>query len=83
MDPNVIEAKVIVSGTGHDGPMGASGVKRLESIGLIDQKKGMLSLDMNAAEDDIVRYTREVVPGMVVTVSALIFLYGGLLNSFI
>lgn len=68
MDPNVIESKVIVSGTGHDGPMGASGVKRLESIGLIDHKKGMLSLDMNAAEDDIVRYTREVVPGMVVTV---------------
>ncbi|CAO3677253.1 unnamed protein product [Rhizopus stolonifer] len=67
MDPNVIESKVIVSGTGHDGPMGASGVKRLESIGLIDHKKGMLSLDMNAAEDDIVRYTREVVPGMVVT----------------
>ena len=69
MDPNVIEAKVIVSGTGHDGPMGASGVKRLESIGLIKENKGMLSLDMNAAEDDIVRYTREVVPGMVVTVS--------------
>ncbi|CAO3648382.1 unnamed protein product [Mucor fragilis] len=69
MDPNVMEAKVIVSGTGHDGPMGASGVKRLESIGLIKGNKGMLSLDMNAAEDDIVKYTREVVPGMVVTVS--------------
>ncbi|KAI8639111.1 thiazole biosynthetic enzyme, chloroplastic [Parasitella parasitica] len=67
MDPNVMEAKVVVSGTGHDGPMGASGVKRLESIGLIEGNKGMLSLDMNAAEDDIVRYTREVVPGMVVT----------------
>lgn len=25
MDPNVIESKVIVSSTGHDGPMGASG----------------------------------------------------------
>jgi cysteine-dependent adenosine diphosphate thiazole synthase len=24
MDPNVIEAKMVVSGTGHDGPMGAS-----------------------------------------------------------
>ncbi|CEP18429.1 hypothetical protein [Parasitella parasitica] len=67
MDPNVMEAKVVVSGTGHDGPMGASGVKRLESIGLIKENKGMLSLDMNAAEDDIVKYTREVVPGMVVT----------------
>lgn len=70
MDPNVIEAKVVVSGTGHDGPMGASGVKRLESIGLIKENKGMFCLDMNAAEDDIVRYTREVVPGMVVTVSS-------------
>ncbi|KAI8371616.1 thiazole biosynthetic enzyme, chloroplastic [Radiomyces spectabilis] len=67
MDPNVIECKVVVSGCGHDGPFGASGVKRLESIGLIKEKKGMLSLDMNSAEDDIVRYTREVVPGMVVT----------------
>lgn len=76
MDPNVMEAKVIVSGTGHDGPMGASGVKRLESIGLIKENKGMLSLDMNAAEDDIVKYTREVVPGMVVTVSiVLVHLY--------
>ena len=25
MDPNVIESKVLVSSTGHDGPMGASG----------------------------------------------------------
>lgn len=74
MDPNVMEAKVIVSGTGHDGPMGASGVKRLESIGLIKENKGMLSLDMNAAEDDIVKYTREVVPGMVVTVSIIMVL---------
>ncbi|KAG0164712.1 triosephosphate isomerase [Apophysomyces sp. BC1034] len=67
MDPNVIEAKVVVSGCGHDGPFGASTVKRLQSIGLIKEAKGMLSLDMNAAEDDIVRYTREVVPGMIVT----------------
>lgn len=26
MDPNVLEAKVVVSATGHDGPMGATGV---------------------------------------------------------
>ena len=29
MDPNVIEAKVVVSGTGHDGPMGASSMPLL------------------------------------------------------
>ncbi|KAF9898969.1 triosephosphate isomerase, partial [Lobosporangium transversale] len=64
MDPNVIEAKVVVSSTGHDGPMGASGVKRLQKIGLIKNVPGMIALDMNAAEDGIVANTREVVPGM-------------------
>lgn len=29
MDPNVMEAKVVVSTCGHDGPMGAHSVKRL------------------------------------------------------
>ncbi|KAF9933896.1 triosephosphate isomerase [Linnemannia zychae] len=67
MDPNVIEAKVVVSSTGHDGPMGASGVKRLQKIGLIKNVPGMIALDMNAAEDGIVLNTREVVPGMVIT----------------
>eukprot|EP00252_Welwitschia_mirabilis_P009940 TRINITY_DN228_c0_g1_i1.p1 TRINITY_DN228_c0_g1~~TRINITY_DN228_c0_g1_i1.p1 ORF type:complete len:355 (+),score=13.35 TRINITY_DN228_c0_g1_i1:284-1348(+) len=67
MDPNVMEAKVVVSSCGHDGPFGATGVKRLKSIGLIDSVPGMKALDMNAAEEAIVSLTREVVPGMVVT----------------
>lgn len=67
MDPNVMEAKVVVSSCGHDGPFGATGVKRLKSIGLIDSVPGMKALDMNTAEDAIVRFTREVVPGMIVT----------------
>ncbi|KAI4333817.1 hypothetical protein L6164_018578 [Bauhinia variegata] len=67
MDPNVMEAKVVVSSCGHDGPFGATGVKRLKSIGLIDGLPGMKALDMNVAEDVIVRLTREVVPGMIVT----------------
>jgi thiamine thiazole synthase len=67
MDPNVMEAKVVVSSCGHDGPFGATGVKRLKSIGLIDRVPGMTALDMNAAEDAIVRLTRQVVPGMIVT----------------
>eukprot|EP00898_Chlorokybus_atmophyticus_P005180 jgi/Chlat1/5663/Chrsp37S05481 len=67
MDPNVMEAKVVVSSTGHDGPMGASGVKRLQKIGLVGQCPGMIALDMNAAEDNIVSSTREVVPGMIIT----------------
>ena len=67
MDPNVMEAKVVVSSCGHDGPFGATGVKRLKSIGMIDSVPGMKALDMNAAEDAIVKLTREIVPGMIVT----------------
>nr|Q41739.1 RecName: Full=Thiamine thiazole synthase 2, chloroplastic; AltName: Full=Thiazole biosynthetic enzyme 2; Flags: Precursor [Zea mays]AAA96739.1 thiamine biosynthetic enzyme [Zea mays] len=67
MDPNVMEAKVVVSSCGHDGPFGATGVKRLQDIGMISAVPGMKALDMNAAEDEIVRLTREVVPGMIVT----------------
>lgn len=67
MDPNVMEAKVVVSSCGHDGPFGATGVKRLKSIGMIDTVPGMKALDMNTAEDAIVRLTREVVPGMIIT----------------
>ncbi|KAF5728379.1 thiamine thiazole synthase chloroplastic [Tripterygium wilfordii] len=67
MDPNVMEAKVVVSSCGHDGPFGATGVKRLKSVGMIDSVPGMKALDMNTAEDSIVRLTREIVPGMIVT----------------
>lgn len=67
MDPNVMEAKVVVSSCGHDGPFGATGVKRLKSIGMISSVPGMACLDMNVAEDAIVRLTREVVPGMIIT----------------
>lgn len=66
MDPNVMEADCVVSCTGHDGPFGASGVKRLEKLGLVEPLPGMGALDMNAAEDAIVHATREVVPGCVV-----------------
>eukprot|EP00897_Mesotaenium_endlicherianum_P002782 jgi/Mesen1/2531/ME000161S01581 len=67
MDPNVMESKIVVSSCGHDGPFGAIGVKRLKSIGMIDSVPGMKCLDMNAAEDAIVKSTREVVPGMIIT----------------
>lgn len=56
----------MVSTTGHDGPMGASGVKRLLKLGMIPAAPGMAALDMNTAEDAVVDRTREVVPGMVI-----------------
>ena len=62
-----MEAKVVVSSCGHDGPMGATGVKRFRSVGMIESVPGMKALDMNTAEDAIVRLTREIVLGMIVT----------------
>ncbi|KAL6753485.1 thiazole biosynthetic enzyme [Haematococcus lacustris] len=65
MDPNVIEAQVVVSACGHDGPFGAASVKRLAALGMVKGHPGMAALDMGAAEDAIVANTRELVPGMV------------------
>jgi len=66
MDPNTINAPVIVSTTGHDGPFGAFSVKRLLSMEQVEKLGGMRGLDMNSAEDDIVKNTREIVPGLIV-----------------
>jgi len=66
MDPNTINAPVIISTTGHDGPMGAFCVKRLVSMQAIEKLGGMRGLDMNTAEDAIVKNTREIVPGLIV-----------------
>lgn len=65
MDPNTINSKIIISCTGHDGPMGAFCVKRLVSQGYIERNR-MGCLDMNRAEDAIVKNTREVFPGLIV-----------------
>jgi len=66
MDPNTINAPVIVSTTGHDGPFGAFSVKRLVSMQQLEKLGGMRGLDMNTAEDAIVKNTREIVPGLIV-----------------
>jgi len=67
MDPNTITAPVVVSATGHDGPMGAFSAKRLVSAGLVKELGNMRGLDMNRAEPAIVNGTREVAPGLVLT----------------
>ncbi|ETN42425.1 thiazole biosynthetic enzyme, mitochondrial [Cyphellophora europaea CBS 101466] len=64
MDPNTINAPLVISTTGHDGPFGAFCAKRLASMGAITLG-GMRPLDMNTAEDAIVKGTREVVPGLI------------------
>ena len=67
MDPNTITAPIIVSATGHDGPMGAFSAKRLVSAGLLKELGNMRGLDMNRAEPAIVNGTREVTPGLIMT----------------
>ncbi|KAI0116519.1 STI35 protein [Nemania sp. FL0031] len=66
MDPSTINAPVVISTTGHDGPFGAFSVKRLVSMQALEKLGGMRGLDMNTAEDAIVKGTREVVPGLIV-----------------
>jgi len=67
MDPNVITAPVVITATGHDGPMGAFSAKRLVSMGLLKELGNMRGLDMNRAEPAIVNGTREVAPGLIMT----------------
>lgn len=66
MDPNTINAPVIISTTGHDGPFGAFSAKRMVSMGGIKALGGMRGLDMNVAEDAIVKGTREIAPGLII-----------------
>ncbi|PVH18033.1 thiamine thiazole synthase [Candidozyma duobushaemuli] len=71
MDPNTLNANVVLSTTGHDGPFGAFSAKRLESLRPKSANEpfelgGMRGLDMNKAEDAIVKGTREVAPGLVI-----------------
>ncbi|KAK4124607.1 Thi4-domain-containing protein [Parathielavia appendiculata] len=66
MDPNTVNAPVVISTTGHDGPFGAFSVKRLVSMKQLEQLQGMRGLDMQRAEDAIVKNTREIVPGLIV-----------------
>ncbi len=48
------------------GPFGAFSVKRLVSMKQLEQLGGMRGLDMQLAEDAIVKNTREIVPGLIV-----------------
>ncbi|EEH38204.2 thiazole biosynthesis enzyme [Paracoccidioides lutzii Pb01] len=66
MDPNTINAPVVISTTGHDGPFGAFCAKRLVSMSAIEKLGGMRGLDMNSAEEAIVKNTREVVKGLII-----------------
>ncbi|OCT52434.1 Thiamine thiazole synthase [Cladophialophora carrionii] len=65
IDSSTINAPLVISTTGHDGPFGAFSAKRLVSMNAIEKLGGMRGLDMNSAEDAIVKGTREVSPGLI------------------
>lgn len=65
MDPNTINAPLVISTTGHDGPFGAFCAKRLVSMNVVEKLAGMRGLDMNSAEEAIVKNTREVSKGLI------------------
>ena len=41
-------------------------MKRLAKLGMVTDAPGMAALDMNSAEDAVVKHTREICPGIVV-----------------
>lgn len=66
MDPQTMSAPVVISATGHDGPFGASSVKRLNATGLLKMGE-MAPLDQSRSEDLIVRNTSQIFPGLICT----------------
>ena len=48
------------------GPFGTFSVKRLISMSQLEMLGGMRGVDMQSAEDAIVRDTRKIIPGLIV-----------------
>ncbi|MBI4232457.1 thiazole biosynthesis protein [Candidatus Peregrinibacteria bacterium] len=63
VDPVALESRVVIAATGHDD---ASVVKRLAEIGLIKKVPGMGAMNVALSEDEIVKYTKEIYPGLIV-----------------
>ncbi|KAG7192578.1 thiamine metabolism- protein [Scheffersomyces spartinae] len=91
MDPNVINANIVISTSGHDGlgfpatsahvlekvvDPATDSIVKFDSLTHDTQEEkvtgnslklgGMRGLDMNRAEDSIVKGTREVIPGLII-----------------
>lgn len=63
VDPVALESKYVIATTGHDE---ASIANRLSQLGLIENLKGMGAMNVELSEDEIVEYTKEIYPGVVV-----------------
>ena len=60
VDPIAIETRLVIDATGHDACVCSS----LEKRGLL-KTKGFGAMDVQASEDAVVEYTKEVYPGLV------------------
>lgn len=68
VDPLNVLAKVVIDGTGHDSEIAAT-VARKNGIRLATETGGVIgerSLDVAAGEEEVVRGTREIYPGLYV-----------------
>lgn len=63
VDPVALESKVVIATTGHDD---ATLVRRLSTLGLIPETKGMGTMNIRRSEDQVVEHTKEIYPGLIV-----------------
>jgi thiamine thiazole synthase len=63
---STVKSPLVTSTTGHDGPFGAFCAKWLVSMNAIEKLGGVRALDINSAEDTIVKGTREVSLGLII-----------------
>lgn len=63
VDPVALESEYVIATTGHEE---ASITKRLSQLGLIEDLKGMGAMNVELSEEEIVEYTKEIYPGVIV-----------------
>lgn len=71
VDPVAIEAKLVIDATGHDAAVAVA----LERRGLL-KLKGFGPMDVQASEDLVVEYTKEIYPGLIVCGMSVATVFG-------
>jgi len=65
MVPNAITAPVVISSTGHDGPVGVLSAKWLVTTCLVKEPRGVRCLDTVRVYPSIDNGTKGAVPGLI------------------